>query len=83
MTATEDTAYTFTAADFNFSPTTGGDALGSVEILTLPALGALALDGTAVTADQSVTKDQLDAGSLVYTPVANASGPGYASFSSG
>ena len=80
VTATEDTAYTFTAADFNFSATTGGDTLASVEILTLPALGALALDGTAVTADQSVTKDQLDASNLVYTPVANASGPGYASF---
>ena len=80
VTATEDTAYTFTAADFNFSATTGGDTLASVEILTLPALGALALDGTAVTADQSVTKLQLDAGNLVYTPVANASGPGYASF---
>ena len=80
VTATEDTAYTFTAADFNFSATTGGDTLASVELLTLPALGALALDGTAVTADQSVTKDQLDAGNLVYTPVANGSGSGYASF---
>ena len=61
VTATEDTAYTFTAADFNFSATTGGDTLASVEILTLPALGALTLSSTAVTAEQSVTKDQLDA----------------------
>ena len=80
VTATEDTAYTFTAADFNFSATTGGDTLASVELLTLPALGALTLSSTAVTADQSVTKDQLDASNLVYTPVANGSGSGYASF---
>ena len=80
VTATEDTAYAFTAADFNFSATTAGDTLASVRILTLPAEGTLALSGTAVTVNQLVTKAQLDAGNLVYTPPANAYGSGYASF---
>ena len=78
--ATEDTAYIFTAADFNFSATTAGDTLASVRILTLPAEGTLALSGAAVTVNQLVTKAQLDAGNLVYTLPADAYGSGYASF---
>ena len=82
--ATEDTAYPFTAADFNFSATTTGDTLASVQILTLPALGTLRLanaDGSApVDANDVVTREQLDAGSLLYTPRANANGTGYAGF---
>ena len=80
VSATEDTAYIFTAADFNFSATTAGDTLASVRILTLPAEGTLALSGAAVTVNQLVTKAQLDAGILMYTPPANANGTGYASF---
>ena len=84
VTATEDTAYPFTAADFNFSATTTGDTLASVQILTLPALGTLRLanaDGSApVDANDVVTREQLDAGSLLYTPRANANGTGYDGF---
>ena len=84
VVATEDTVYHFTAADFNFSATTNGDTLASVQILTLPALGTLRLanaDGSApVDANDSVTKAQLDAGNLLYTPRANANGTGYAGF---
>ena len=80
VTATEETAYAFTAADFSFSATTDGDTLASVQILTLPARGTLALSGTAVTVNQSVTKAQLDAGNLTYTPAADGYGSGYASF---
>ena len=80
VTTAEDTAYTFTTADFNFSPMTPGDTLASVQILTLPALGTLTLAGMPVTANQSVTKTQLDDGSLVYTPPAEDAGSGYAGF---
>ena len=80
VSATEDTAYTFTAADFNFSATSASDALASAQILTLPDKGTLALSGAAVTANQSVTRAQLDAGNLVYTPPADGSGSGYTSF---
>ncbi len=74
----EDTAYTFGAADFNFDDTDSGDALASVTVVTLPAEGALELDGTAVTTGQSVPA--ADIGKLAFTPAANAHGDAYASF---
>ena len=74
----EDTAYTFGAADFNFDDTDTGDALASVTVVTLPAEGALELDGTAVTTGQSVPA--ADIGKLVFTPAANGNGDAYASF---
>ena len=77
---TEDTPYTFTAADFNFVATTGGDTLASVRIHTLPADGTLALNGVDLTAAQSVTRIQLNAGQLVYRPADNGFGSGYAAF---
>ena len=80
VNVTEDTAYAFAAADFSFSATADGDMLTSVQILTLPALGTLTLDGSAVSVNQSVAKTQLDNGGLVYTPPADGSGTGYTSF---
>ena len=78
VTTDEDTAYTFAAADFNFTDTDSGDALASVTVVTLPAEGALTLDGTPVMEDQSVPA--ADIGKLVFTPAANGNGDAYASF---
>ena len=80
VTAGVDTAYTFEADDFGFADTDPGDMLASVRIVTVPTPGTLALDGTAVLADAVVTKAQIDGGMLTFTPVAGASGIGYASF---
>ena len=83
VTTSEDTPHTFDAADFNFSDTDSGDALASVKIESLPTTGTgeLQLDDVAIGATpQTVTKAQLDAGSLEYVPPANANGPAYASF---
>ena len=82
VTTHEDTDYTFAAANFNFADTDSGAALSSVKIVTLPApgKGTLKLSGTNVTANATVTKAQLGAGNLKYTPPANANGSGYASF---
>ena len=82
VTLAEDGSYAFKASDFGFADTDSGDALASVKITALPGAGkgSLALDGTAVTANGSVTKAELDAGNLVYTPPANANGDDYASF---
>ena len=83
VTTSEDTPHTFDAADFNFSDTDSGDALASVKIESLPTTGTgeLQLDNVAISATpQTVTKAQLDAGSLEYVPPANANGPAYASF---
>ena len=76
VTTNEDTAYTFSADDFNFADTDTGNTLSTVRIVTLPASdkGTLKLDTTAVTAQQSVSKADLDADKLTFTPAVNANG---------
>ncbi len=85
VTASEDTDYTFTAANFNFSDSDPGDALFSVKITSLPATGTgtLKLDGTVIAAGdlpKEVTKVDIDASKLTYSPPANANGNDYATF---
>ena len=82
VTTTEDTEYTFTAANFNFSDTDTDDTLESVVFVTLPGSGkgTLALSGTAVSAGASVSRADIDAGNLKYTPPANSNGDAFASF---
>ncbi len=72
--------YTFKAGDFNFADADPGDALASVKLVTPPAIGSLELDGAAVTANQVVTKAQLDAGELTFQPDYGGRGEGYATF---
>ena len=76
----EDTAYTFAASDFNFSDTDSSDALESVKIVTVETAGDLELDGTDVTANQEVTKAELEDDKLIFTPATDASGTPYATF---
>ncbi|MCP5012902.1 MAG: hypothetical protein GY942_23235, partial [Aestuariibacter sp.] len=57
----EDTTYTFSASDFNYSDV-DGDTLASVEITTLEAVGALQLTGADVTLNQVISKADIDAG---------------------
>lgn len=79
ITVLEDTGYSFKADDFGFSDVKDNDALANVIIASLPATGALQLNGVAVTAGQAVAAADLD--NLVFTPAANASGTGNTSFS--
>ena len=81
VTTAEDTAYTFAATDFGFVGAAATDTLSSVKITALPTLGSLTLDGADVDADDSITKADIDASELVFTPVANANGDGYTDFS--
>ena len=85
VTATEDMDYPFTAANFNFSDTDTGAALSSVKITSLPAsgTGTLAVDGTVIASGalpKAVTKVDIDASKLTYSPPADASGDDYATF---
>ena len=80
VTTDEDTAYTFTAADFGFSDADPGDTLSGVKITALESAGALALDGTDVTAGQVIAKADIDANKLTFTPAADANGSPYATF---
>jgi VCBS repeat-containing protein len=79
LTATEDTPYAFTAANFGFSDI-DGNAFAGVVITTLPANGALTLNGAPVTAGTFVTAVQIAGGQLVWTPAADANGTGLGSF---
>ena len=80
VTTSQDTAYTFTTANFNFADTDAGDTLASVKIVTLPGAGSLTHDGTAVTVDQVVPKADIDASKLVFTPLFGGSGTPYTTF---
>ena len=83
VSTTEDTAYTFTAADFGFSDATdnpAANALLAVKITTLPGAGTLTDNGSAVSSGASVSVADITGGLLKFTPAANANGNGYASF---
>ena len=80
VTMVEDTFYRFETPDFGFADADTGDALASVTIVTPPSAGSLAFYGEAVTANASVSRDDIDFGGLAFTPAANAHGSGYANF---
>ena len=79
VTATEDTAFTFSGSNFAFFDNDAGATLVSVKITALleEGRGTLALDGTTITSSvlpRTVTKAELDAGKLIYTPPNNWNG---------
>ena len=80
VTTGEDRPYTFMADDFGFDDADAGATLASVTIVTVPAAGTLALDGTAVLADGVVTKAQIDGDMLTFTPARDAHGDPYTTF---
>ncbi|MEO8859437.1 MAG: DUF4347 domain-containing protein, partial [Burkholderiaceae bacterium] len=82
VSTNEDTAYVFTVGDFGFGDPndTPANALANVKITTLPGAGSLTLSGATVAAGQFVSAANIVAGNLRFTPGANASGTGYASF---
>ena len=80
VTTGEDTAYTFTAADFGFSDALDSNALAAVRITTLPGAGTLRNNGVVVTAGQSISIADIIAGKLAFQAALNANGAAYAQF---
>ena len=72
----EDSAYTFTTADFGFSDVNDSPANNflAVKITTLPGAGSLTDNGVAVTTGQFVSVTDITGNKLVFTPAANANG---------
>ncbi|HYE58403.1 MAG TPA: choice-of-anchor Q domain-containing protein, partial [Rhodothermales bacterium] len=77
VTLTEHTSYAFAAADFRFDNQGDGDVLDHVQVVSLPATGALFLDangnttleaGEAVAAGTDVPNADLASGRLRYLP---------------
>jgi VCBS repeat-containing protein len=82
VTMLEDTAYTFNVADFGFTDPHDSppNTLLAVQITSVPAAGILTDKGTPVTAGQFISVGDLNTGKLVFTPVPNANGLSYATF---
>ena len=80
VTTRTSTAYAFHSGDFNFEDVDNGGTLEKVKIAMLPTAGALALGGTAVMANQEVGLFDLNNGELTFTPVTDATGSPYATF---
>ena len=72
VSATTGSPRAIVAADFGFADSQG-DGLGAVRIDTLPATGALKLNGVSVTANQVVSAADITAGHLVFTPASAGS----------
>ena len=76
----EDRHYSFKAADFGFADANAGDVLVHVRVVTRPSAGSLRLGGAALPARSTVSRDDVDAGRLVFWPAPNANGAAYTSF---
>ncbi|MCO6439460.1 MAG: tandem-95 repeat protein [Phycisphaerae bacterium] len=77
----EDTMYAFSAADFNFADVDAGETMQEVQITSLTSVASLKLDGVAVTLNQAVTIDDINAGRLTFeTASTNDNGASYDSF---
>ncbi len=74
VTVDEDTAYTFSAADFAFSDGVDAvdDVLERMIVETPPAVGVLKLGSAVLTSGATVPADQI--GTLVFTPAENGHG---------
>ena len=84
VTTSEDTAYAFASSDFNFTDVDTGDALSKVKITSLESSGALEYNNSGtwqdVTLNQEISKADIDANKLRFTPAGDANGSGYDSF---
>ena len=80
LSINEDSHRVFGAEDFGFADADAGDNLVAVRLVTLPGDGALSIDGVAATAGQTVSRRDIDAGKLRFTPEANAHGMPYSGF---
>ncbi len=78
-TIDEDAPYIFQITDFTLNDV-DADSPMAVTITTLPGTGILTFLGEPVAAGQSIPMLGVFAGLLVFTPAAEASGAGYASF---
>jgi hypothetical protein len=82
VSTAEDTAYTFTAADFGFTDPndTPPNTLQAVKITTLPGLGTLTNNNVAVNAGDFISVANINGGLLKFTPAADGNGLPYTTF---
>ncbi|WP_204723397.1 Ig-like domain-containing protein, partial [Fastidiosibacter lacustris] len=75
----ENSDYTFKVVDFKFEDI-DADPLNSIKVTTLEQVGSLKLSGVDVILNQVISRADIDAGNLKFTPIANQNGLAYDSF---
>ncbi|MEI6655391.1 MAG: InlB B-repeat-containing protein [Verrucomicrobiota bacterium] len=70
----------FKLADFGFADADVGDELQSIKIISLPALGQLALSGNPLLLNQVIALADIKNGNLRYSPAAGGTGAPYTNF---
>jgi len=86
ITTLEDTTYVLTMADFDTFADADGTTLAAVQISTLPSNGTLRYnnaDVITVATVANVTKAQIEAGLLTFTPTSNVNGADHIDFKVG
>ena len=81
ITVIEDGAYKLQSPDFGFSDVDSADSLVSVKVTSLESQGSLTLGGIDVILNQVVSRADIDAGLLTFSPAANEEGSAYDQFS--
>ena len=79
VTTTENTAHTFTLSELGSTILSGATG-HSIAIHSLPTRGALTLDGTTVTKNQSISYADIRADKFVFTPATDETGPEHGVF---
>ena len=80
VTTPEDTPYVFTLDDFNYVDQ-DHDPMASVLITQGPLLGELTLNDVPITDSRHISRADIEAGLLKYTPPADENGNAYTAFS--
>ncbi|MEA3469891.1 MAG: tandem-95 repeat protein, partial [Thermodesulfobacteriota bacterium] len=80
LTTDEDTDIVLTLDSFGYSDT-DNEPMAAVRITSLESNGQLKLDGSDVSIDQEISRADIDAGKLTFTPDADEAGSDYATFS--
>jgi hypothetical protein len=80
VTTPEDTTYVFTLGDFNYVDQ-DNNPMASVLITQGPLLGELTLNDVVITDPVSISRADIEAGLLKYTPPADENGNDYTAFS--
>ena len=68
INTTENSAYVFKVADFKFTGNDTADSLTGVTITSLPTDGTLELNGSAVTANETISAADIASGKLIFVP---------------
>ena len=79
VTTPEDTTYVFTLGDFNYVDQ-DNDPMASVLITQGPLLGELTLNDVPITDPTRISRADIEAGLLKYTPPADENGNDYTAF---